>query len=218
MAKPKLYGVPPSPFVRKVRVGLAEKGIDYDLEVVSPFGMDEALKKKTPLGKIPFYEEGDFVIPDSSVILGYLEQTHPEPALFPKDARERARALFLEEYGDTRLSEGCGAVFFNRFVKTTLMKQESDEAAVKGALDDLLPPLLSWLEEQIGDQEYLVGGRFSVADIAIATQLRQLELGGESVDSSRWPRLDTWVKSIHARPSFKGCIEGEDQMIKAMRG
>lgn len=217
MAKPKVHGVPPSPFVRKVRVALAEKGVDYDLEIVSPFGMDETTRKKTPLGKIPFFEEDDFTIADSSVIIDYLEQTRPDPALYPGGARERAQALFLEEYGDTKLADACGAVFFNRFVKPAIMKQESDEAAVANALAELLPPLLDWLEEQIGDHEYFVGGRFSVADIAIATQLRQLGIAGEPLDTVRWPQLGAHAQRIHARPSFKACIEGEDQMIKAMQ-
>jgi len=217
MARPTLYGASASPFVRKARIGLIEKGIDHAHEMVSPFGMPPELRAKTPLGKIPFYEEGDFCIADSSVILDYLEQTHPQPALYPDDPKQRARALFFEEYGDTKLAEGCGAVFFNRLVRPLFLKQECDEGAVKNALTELLPPLFDWLEEQVGDREHLVAGRFSIADIGIATHLRQLGIAGEGVDAGRWPKLAAYAERLFARPSFKGCIEEEDRMLEGLK-
>ena len=69
----KIHGVPSSPYVRKIRVMMAEKGLDYDLVPVFPFGAGKEFRKLSPLGKIPVLEEDGYVLPDSSAIAEYLE-------------------------------------------------------------------------------------------------------------------------------------------------
>ncbi len=109
---PKVHGVNASPFVRKVRVALAEKGIDYELIPVMPMGVSDEFKKISPLGKIPVFEADDgFTLPDSSCILPYLERIQPDPSLYPKDAKDFGWALFLEEYADSKLAETVGGRF-----------------------------------------------------------------------------------------------------------
>lgn len=98
-----LYGINLSTFTRKVRLALAEKGLDYRFETAA-MGSPK-VRSLHPLGKIPVLEDEKTVIPDSSVIIAYLERTHPERPLYPADARSFARALWLEEYADTRLRE-----------------------------------------------------------------------------------------------------------------
>ena len=78
---PILHGVNLSPFVRKVRFALAEKGITVEQDQVVPFGLSDDFKKLSPLGKIPVYQDGELVLPDSSVIIDYLEHVHPDPPL-----------------------------------------------------------------------------------------------------------------------------------------
>ena len=212
---PIIHGVPPSPFVRKVRVALAEKGIQYDLKPVMPMGVSDEFKKISPLGKIPVFEDGAFTIPDSSVIIAYLERVQPEPALYPSDPKQFAQALFLEEYGDSKLVESCGTVFFQRRIAKSVMKQEPDEVLIKKALTEDLPPLFDWLETQVGDG-WLVGDSFSVADIGIGSPLQQLRHGGEDVDAARWPKLRAYADRTLARPSFAEAIAEETQMLDAM--
>jgi len=215
---PTVHGVPPSPFVRKARVFLAEKGIAYDLVQVTPMPPANAtpeFRQISPLGKIPAYTDGDFAISDSSVICAYLERANPSPALYPGDPKPYARALWFEEYADTRLSETVGPAFFQRVVRKAFFKQGPDEDAVKKALEGL-PPVLDYLEAQLGDGEYLVGNRFSIADIAVGTQLAQLEHAGESVDAARWPKLAAYAGRILGRPSFKECIAQETAIFASM--
>jgi glutathione S-transferase len=66
-----------SPFVRKVRVVLAEKGLDYEHEPVNPFAPPEGWREISPLGRIPAFKDGDRVINDSSVICQYVERRFP---------------------------------------------------------------------------------------------------------------------------------------------
>jgi glutathione S-transferase len=84
---PTLYGVGLSPFVRKVRVVLSEKGIPYDHDPAMPANPDPEYRKMSPLGKVPAFRDGDHAFSDSSVICQYLERRHPEPALYPKGSR-----------------------------------------------------------------------------------------------------------------------------------
>jgi glutathione S-transferase len=63
-----VVGVAPSPFVRKVRVFLAEKGIPYEMQIQAPFGQPPEFMKISPLGKVPVLRDGDFTLPDSSAI------------------------------------------------------------------------------------------------------------------------------------------------------
>ena len=82
----KLIGAHLSPFVRKVRVVLAEKNLSYEHDPMVPFGVSDEYKLKHPLGKIPVLTDGDKVIPDSSAIAVYLEKIAPDPSLFSDEA------------------------------------------------------------------------------------------------------------------------------------
>lgn len=209
MTRPTIHGASLSPFVRKVRVALAEKDIAYDHVQLNPFGVSDEYRKKSPLGKIPCYEEGDYTLPDSSAILGFLERRHPEPPLYPSDPYEYGRALWYEEYADSKLAAVATVPFVQRFIRAKIMKQEPDEAAVAQCLEKDLPPVLDYLEGELEGREFLAGGRFGVADIATASFFVNLAHGGETVDGARWPRLDAYLSRIHGRPSFKALVEEE---------
>lgn len=214
----KLSGINLSPYVRKVRVVLAEKGLDYDHEPLMPFDLPDEYTAKHPLKKIPLLEDGDKVIPDSSAICAYLEGIAPTPALYPDDAYDRARTLWYEEMADDGISGAAGAFFRENLLAPLMFKRETDQAMVEKARDETLPPLFDYLEGQLGDQDYLVGNTFSIADIAVGSQIVNLRHGKGDVDASRWPKLAAWVERVHARPSFKGLIEEEQAGIKAMGG
>jgi glutathione S-transferase len=211
-----LHGASASPFVRKVRVALIEKGIPYEQVPVVPFppaNSTPEFRRMSPLGKIPALSDGDFGISDSSVICAYLERTHPAPPLYPSDPQEYARALWFEEFADSRLLEAIGPIFFQRVVRKLIFKQEPDEELVRKALDESLPPALDYLEGQLDGGEWLAGGRFSIADIAVASMLQQLRHAGAPVDAARWPRVAAWSERVLSRPSFKGCIAEEAQAL-----
>lgn len=207
---PIVYGVNASPFVRKVRVFLAEKGIAYDLEPVVPVNVSPEFRKLSPLGKVPALRDGDVTLSDSSVICAYLERSHPEPALYPSDPYEYARALWFEEYGDTALVNVIGAkIFFARVVGPMFFNRPTDEAAVQKAVAEDLPPLFDYLESQLDSRAAIAGTRFSIGDIGIGTQFVNLRHAGFGVDAGRWPKLARYVAAVHDRPSFKALIAEE---------
>jgi len=207
---PTLYGAFGSPFVRKALVALAEKGIAFDHEQVIPINVSAEYKKLSPLGKIPAYRDGDRSLCDSSVIIAYLEKIKPEPPLYPSDAYDYARALWYEEYGDSGLAPIMGfKVFFPKIVAPRFLNRQPDLAAIQKVVDEELPPMFDYLEGEIAGKEWLVGNRFSIADIGVATQFVNLNLAGYSVDPKRWPKLTAYLGKVHGRPSFKAVIDKE---------
>ena len=206
-----VYGANGSPFVRKVRVALDEKKLPFEQEAVFPINVSAEFKKMSPLGKIPAFRDGDRTLADSSVICAYLERKHPEPPLYPSDPYDYARALWFEEYGDSGLAPVFGGkIFFPKVIGPKFLNRPLDEAAVEKTVKEEVPPLLDYLEGELADgREALVGGRFSIADIGIATQFVNLRHAGYGVDATRWPHLARWVGAIHARPSFQKVMQEE---------
>lgn len=202
-----VHGGALSPFVRKVRMFLGEKGLDYELRSIAPFPKTPELLAMSPLGKIPILEEDGFQTPDSSVICAYLERRHPEPPLYPTDARELARALWFEEYADTKLVEVLTTSFFERVIKPGFFGSEPDEERVRKGLEADVPPVFDYLESQAPDGEGIVAGRFSIADIALASPLVSFKLAGEWVDRGRWPKLADYAERVLQRPVLKALAE-----------
>ncbi len=214
----KLIGAGLSPFVRKVRVVLAEKGLAHEHEPLTPFGPNPEYRKLHPLGKIPTLTDGDKVIPDSSAIVVYLEKIAPNPALISADPYQAARTVWYEEYADSTVGPACAVVFQQRVLFPLMMKRPTDEAAIEKAATELIPPVFTYLEAQIGDNEYLVGNRFSLADIATASPFVNYQLGGGTIDRAKYPRLANYVERIHSRPSFKGFIAEDQAFVAKLRG
>lgn len=218
---PTLYGAVLSPFVRKARVGLLEKGIDHEVVPMLPFpphNQDPEFRKMSPLGKIPAFADGEARFSDSSVILAYLERAYPDPPLYPEDPADYGRALWYEELADSRLIESIAPIFFQRIVAPNILKQESDQAAIDKALHEDLPPQLVYFDGELADRDYLVAGRFTVADLSVASMLRQLVLGGEQIDASKYPNLADFAERNFGRASFKAAFADEEAMAKAMAG
>ncbi|HEY8122449.1 MAG TPA: glutathione S-transferase family protein [Myxococcota bacterium] len=214
----KLIGAGLSPFVRKVRVALTEKGLAFEHEQLTPFGPNPEYRKLHPLGKIPTLTDGDRVIPDSSAIVVYLERQHPNPPLISADAYQAARTVWYEEYADSALVQAVVPYFQQRVLFPLFMKKPGDESQVAKAASEAIPPVFEYLEGQIGDSEYLVGNRFSLADISTASPFVNYQHGGGTIDRAKYPRLASFVERIHARPSFKGFIAEEQAFIAKLKG
>ena len=200
-----LYGTSLSPFVRKILVTLAEKGVAFEHNPLRFHDPDADFQAASPLGKIPAIEDEGFRLADSSAILWYLERKHPTPAIMPMEAQALGRAIWFDKFGDTELFGKLIVPFANRVIRPKLMGRPSDEAAVERALTKDLPPLFDYLEAAI-DGDFLVGGSFSVADISVATGFHNFALGDAAVDPARWPKLAAYVAAILARPSFVQAI------------
>jgi glutathione S-transferase len=210
----ELYGTILSAFVRKTRVALVEKGIEYELVPLNPFVPTPELMALSPLGRLPVLRDEHVTLPDSSCIIAYLERRFPEPALYPQDPAEYGRALFYEEYADTRISDTLVIVFVERVIVPRLLNGTPNEQTIRRCLEGT-PAVLDYLEGELGDRQWLAGDRFSVADIAVACPFINWGYAGERLDAARWPRLAAYLERVLARPSFRTLLDEERASLGA---
>jgi glutathione S-transferase len=208
-----VFGAPLSPFVRKVRLCLQEKGLDYGLEVVMPFTPPEWYLQLNPLGRIPALKDGELCFADSSVICQYLEEAYEQTArLYGNSAADRAQIRWLEKYADYELAPlTTFGVFRNRVLKPS-SGQPCNEESVQAALSQKLPPHFDYLESQLAQKPYFVGDQLSMADIAFSCQLINMEHGGEVIDADRWPALAALYARIKSLDSVQSILPGEQKM------
>ena len=122
-----------SPYVRKVLVCMELKGIDYEVDPITPFFGNDEFRRLSPLCRIPVLIEGDLVLTDSTVIAEYLDEAYPEPPLLPKEPKERARARWLEEFADTRLGDVfIWGLFYPKMVHPRVWGEPGDQARIDG--------------------------------------------------------------------------------------
>jgi len=203
-----------SPFVRKVRVVLAEKGLDYEHEQVNPFAGPPGWREISPLGKIPAFKDGDRSLCDSSVICAYLEKRFPTPALYPTDPYDYARALWFEEFMDGGVVPVVGPkVFFPLVLQPIFSGGQAPsaevEALAKKTFEEDAAPLFAYLEKELGDRDYFVGNQLTIADIAVASIMVNPWLAGFAPERKRFPKLRAFLDRMWSRPSFKKLIDAD---------
>src|SRR3954469_19968434 len=98
-----LYDAPRCPYCARVRIVLAEKGVEYEVVEIDLDDRPAWLYEKNPLGKVPVLEEDGWALPESTVIMEYLEERYPEPPLLPEDPGDRARARLAVHRFDNAL-------------------------------------------------------------------------------------------------------------------
>ena len=215
-----VYGSSLSPFVRKVLVVAAEKGLDLQLEPTGPGPgqHSDAFRQASPLGKMPAFRDGDYVLADSSAIVHYLEAKFPDRPLIPADPRLRGTTIWFEEYADTVIMPSGAKIFFNRVVAPLFMKRPGNAEVADTAEREDLPPVFDYLEQVVPDQTgFLVGESLTLADIAVAGPFATLSHTGLRVDGSSHPRLAAYLDRILARPSFSQWTERERAMLERVR-
>lgn len=214
----KLHGPATSPFVRKVWIFLREKGLAFEHRQLDPLAKTARFLKMNPLGRVPILEESDgHLIADSSVICDYLERVHPTPALVPSSPRERARALWLEEYADTLLTGVCARVFWMHVIIPVRTGKPVDLREVASFVDEAFPGAFDYLESIAPAQGYLMGEAFGIADIAVLSPVRLLDLANAPLDSRRWPKFEAWYRRAIERPSAKSIVEAEVAATEVFR-
>lgn len=212
----KVYGARLSPFVRKVLVVLELKGLGYEQVDVFPGMQTPEFLKISPLGKIPALEDEALQVSDSTVICEYLEERYPTVSTLPSSPQERATARWLEEYADTRLMELCGGgIYLERVVKPMFFKQPTDQAKVDKTINELMPPVLTYLESQAPKEGFLFGD-FGRVDISVISPIINATYAGYVVDATKWPVLAAYVERVRAHPVVVKILQIEGKAMAAM--
>jgi glutathione S-transferase len=203
-----------SPYVRKVLAVLERKGIRYDVDPIVPFFGSERFGEISPLRRIPVYSDSDVTLCDSTVICEYLEERHPEPAVYPRDPVDRARARWLEEFADTRIGEVViWRLFHQVAINPRVFGVPTDEAVLRKARDVDLPHVLDYLESRLPAQGFLFGA-IGVADIAIASFFRNAAFSRYRVDAGRWPRTAGFVDRVLGHECLQKLVPFEDSSLR----
>ena len=211
-----LYGSSLSPYVRKVLAFAAEKGMELELRPTgeAPGQPAPEFLAASPLRKMPALVDGDYTLADSTAIVQYLEARQPEPSLIPAEPELLGKTIWFDEFSDTVLT-ACGAkMFYNRIVAPLFLKRPGDLDAADKAEREEFPPILDYLEQVVPEPGgFLVGGRLTLADIAIASPFANFAHLGCERDEARHGRVYAFVNSILARPSFGPWIERESAIL-----
>ena len=208
----QIFGFPLSPFVRKVLVAAAEKGIPVDNVLFHPRQPPPEFLAASPFRKIPALRDGDFTLADSTAIVTYFEAVQPEPPLLPAEPKARARAIWFEEFADTIMTPAGAKIMFNRFVAPNFLGMPGDEDAARQGENELVP-ILAYLESVAPAEGWLLGAVFSIGDIAIASVLTSLGYVGLLPDPDKHPATAAWLDRVTERAAWREVAGREKQAL-----
>jgi glutathione S-transferase len=195
----KLFGSPGSPYVRKVRIVLAEKRIPYDYIIDRPSLPESLVPQFNPLGKIPVLvcDDGRAVY-DSPVIVEYLDGLVAEPRLIPAAFNDRIEVRRWEALGDG-IADAAVAISHN------LRKPEAERepAAWYDRQRQKIERALAVMEKELGDRPFCYGAGFTLADIAAGYAVGYLDQVLPQMDWRKSvPNLKRHAERMASRPSF----------------
>ncbi|MBK9030839.1 MAG: glutathione S-transferase family protein [Myxococcales bacterium] len=202
----RLYHDLRAPNPRRVRVFLAEKGLTDQVELVevsiaNRANLSPAFLAKNPLGLVPVLELPDGrVLRESMAICRYLEELHPEPALFGRDAWHRAE---IEQWNRTAELEVLGPVaqvFRNSHAFWEGRLRQAPEFA--DIMREVLGERLAWLDGELAGRRFAAGDEFTVADITLLCGIDFGKVSGIRLGDDT-PHLLRWHREVSARPSAK---------------
>ena len=197
----KLIGALTSPYVRKVRVVMAEKKLDYDLVLENVWSAETLIGESNPLGKVPcLVMEGSEALHDSRVIVEYLDTLSPVGKLIPSVGRERAEVKTWEALADGLLD----ASLLARLEATWAGRSDAErsQAWIDRQLGKVHAALRA-MSQGLADKSYCVGIHLSLADIAVGCALGSLDFRFPQIDwRSPYPNLTRLHEKLMQRPSF----------------
>jgi len=198
----KLIGSLTSPYVRKVRVVLAEKKIEYDFVLDSPWTPESNVPNINPLGKIPVLVlDDETVLFDSRVISEYLDNVAPNNKLMPAPNRERTEVKRWEALADG-ICDAAALLFLER--KRPAKQQSADWIARQ---ESKMIRGLEYMSEQLGDSVWCIGTHFSLADITSGCALGYLAFRFPEIDwSEKHPNLARLYAKLMQRPAFADTV------------
>jgi glutathione S-transferase/RNA polymerase-associated protein len=199
----KLFEHPLSPYAQKVKIALIEKGLEFTTELPDIFaGGGDSFKAANPRLEVPALIDGDVSVFDSTIILEYIEDKWPQPALLPKTPAERARVRTLEEMCDTYFEAINWGLYEIRFFNRA--EGELADAMVARA-GEQIRGINAYLERALGKAEWFNGASFGWGDLSVFPVMCGAELNGFPPPAGSG--LARWHERMKARPSAKRVLD-----------
>ena len=198
----KLIGAVTSPYVRKVRVVMAEKKLDYQFVLEDVWAAETAISESNPLGKVPcLVMEGGEALFDSRVIVEYLDTLSPVGKLIPAVGRERAEVKTWEALADGVLDASILARLEANWAGRG--KQQRSQAWIDRQMGKVQGSLKA-MSQGLGDKPFCAGIHLSLADIAVGCALGYLDFRFPDIDwRTPYPNLAKLHDKLMQRPSFQ---------------
>jgi len=199
-----VHGVPGSPYVRCVLLGLEEKGVAWRLAPMRPPEAKSAAHlARHPFGRIPVLDHGDFRLYEAQAILRYLDRIIPAPALTPADPRAEARMNQVAGITDWYVMPDISAgITFGRVVAPRF-GLPADEARIAAAIPRARV-CVDELARLLGDQTFMAGEAVSIADLMLIPHMAFLDEAAEGQTLlGPHANLKAWIARMSARPSMR---------------
>ena len=199
----KLIGSLASPFVRKVRVVLAEKKLDYDYELENVWAPDTRINESNPLGKVPclMMDDGSPMY-DSRVIAEYLDTLTPVCKLLPPNSRDRANVKVWEALADGVLD----AAVLVRLEKILRPPEQQSQAWIDRQMAKVSAGL-AVMSADLGEQGFCMGTHYTLADVAVGCTLGWLSFRFPEIDwRGDYPNLARLFDKVSERASFRDTV------------
>ena len=198
----KLIGSHTSPYTRKVRIVLAEKKIEYDFIVESPWAAGNKVADYNPLGKIPVLVlDDDTALFDSRVIVEYVDNVTPNNKLFPAPNRERIEVKRWEALADGLCDAAVAALLEG---KRPAKEQSADWIARQ---QEKVNRCLAFMAEELDDKSFCMGTHISMADLALGTALGYLCFRFPNIAwQEAHPNLSKLYDKLMQRPAFADTV------------
>lgn len=198
----KLYDYVGAPNPKKVRVYLAEKGIQVPLEqvdILSGQNRQPPFLAKNPMGGLPVLELDDGTcIPESLAIIEYFEELHPNPPMIGTTPAERARVRALERVCELGVLSRIATIFQNTHPFFAARVKQSPEAAENARTQ--LAAIVKVLDRAIGDGPFVAGATPTIADCTLLAALNFAEFGQIAIDPAA-TNVHAWYERFRRRPS-----------------
>jgi glutathione S-transferase len=208
----KIYGNPMSGGTRLALMAAAERNIPHEL-VVLDFAKGEhkqpAHVARQPFAKIPAIEHDGLTLFESRAIARYIGEAFPGESFIPTGAKERA---LVDQWLSVEQMEFF-PVAHTLVLQLVILPAMGMGAPDPGVVEDLrvnLAPVLAVLDRALEGKNYLVGEKFSLADMAYMPDLEYLHVGGEGSRIAKFPNVTRWWKAISARPAWRKAIGAKD--------
>lgn len=198
-----LYHLPLSPYSRKVRLALAEKGLPFELKVEKVWERRPEFLALNPAAQVPvLVEDTGLAVADSGAICEYLDEAYPDQPLLGRSLAERAECRRIVAWFDGKFArEVDDNLLFEKLMKRLLGRGEPEGGAIRAGFTNLRHHLayLGWIAEH---RKWLAGETLTLADLAAAAHLSALDFLGD-VDWSVSPAAKEWYARVKSRPSFR---------------
>lgn len=201
----RLYHYPLSPFSRKVRLVLAEKGIEVELIEERYWDERPEFLRMNPSGKVPVLKTDKLTLAESGAICEYLDETHPEPALIPTNPEKRAEMRRLVSWFDDKFYRDVTMnLLGERLLKKIMGGGYPESKNVKAGAKNIRYHM-KYMTYLLDRRRWLAGDRMSMADFSAAAQISCLDYTSD-VDWNSHELVKDWYAKIKSRPAFRSLL------------